>query len=494
MSERGNRELRFSQKMTDVEALMWNIEKDPWLNPNGGLISVLDRPVDVDQFRHRIRHAISKISRLRERVKPGFGRMSPPEWVTDPEFDLDHHLRHISLPAPGTVRQLYDLAARLMDDPFDRTRPLWVFYVIDGIEDGQGALFWKMHHSITDGEGAVRLSELYMELEREAPLPPPVDLDVIIAESLTSEERDATGEAGDASSSVAATALRTARHLLRRQAGIAQRAAGEVALWGADPLRIADAGNDVGALVTQARDQLGGRDEGGSPLWQKRSRRRLLKSLRIPLDDVKAAGKALGGTVNDVFVTGAVEGAVRYHDARATPLEALNISFVVSTRDDKAIGGNSFTPTLLQAPAGEMTIGERFSELQERMVAKRNAVKGDGLLSTVAGIANLLPTSVVTRVARSQAAKQDFATSNLRAAPFPTYISGGLVLYNATLGPVAGTAYNLTTVSYNGSLDLGFHIDPAAVEDPDDLLEYTRQGYTDLLAAGGVVTDLEPAI
>ena len=55
-------------------------------------------------------------------------------------------------------------------------------------------------------------------------------------------------------------------------------------------------------------------------------------------------------------------------------------------------------------------------------------------------IANMLPTSVVTRIARQQASKQDFATSNFRAAPFATYVSGALVLQNATLGPVAATA------------------------------------------------------
>jgi hypothetical protein len=83
----------------------------------------------------------------------------------------------------------------------------------------------------------------------------------------------------------------------------------------------------------------------------------------------------------------------------------------------------------------------------------------------------------------------DFATSNLRAAPFPTYISGAEVLENATMGPVAGTAFNLTTISYNGSLDIGMFIDPAAVEDPADLRACMLEGYAELLAAGGVVWD-----
>ena len=129
----GTRELRFEQKMSDAEALMWNIEKDPWLNPSGAMISTLDRPLDVKQFKARIRSAVAEIPRLRERVVPGFGRLSPPTWATDPEFDFAYHVRHIALPVPGTERQLLDLATRLYEDPFDRTRPLWMFVCIDGL-------------------------------------------------------------------------------------------------------------------------------------------------------------------------------------------------------------------------------------------------------------------------------------------------------------------------------------------------------------------------
>jgi hypothetical protein len=136
-----------------------------------------------------------------------------------------------------------------------------------------------------------------------------------------------------------------------------------------------------------------------------------------------------------------------------------------------------------------MPAEERFTVVRNQIAAKRAGVRGAGAMSNLAGVANLLPTSVVTRVARSQAAKMDFATSNLRAAPFPMYISGAEVLENITMGPVAGTAFNLTAISYNGSLDMGVFIDPAAVEDPDGLRRNLAQAYQHLLEAGGIVTD-----
>jgi hypothetical protein len=82
----------------------------------------------------------------------------------------------------------------------------------------------------------------------------------------------------------------------------------------------------------------------------------------------------------------------------------------------------------------------------------------------------------------------DFATSNMRAAPFPMYISGAQVIENVTMGPVAGTAFNLTALSYNGSLDMGAFIDPMAVDDTAGLRECLAQGYVELLEAGGIVS------
>jgi hypothetical protein len=203
----------------------------------------------------------------------------------------------------------------------------------------------------------------------------------------------------------------------------------------------------------------------------------------VPLDALKTAGQEMDASINDMFVAGAVLGSLRYHDKRDTAVEALNISFVVSTRTDKAIGGNSFSPTRVQIPGDEMTIPERVADVRDRMAAKRAGTAGGGGVASLAGIANLLPTSVMTRVARSQVTKMDFATSNLRGARVPLYVCGAEVLYNVTMGPVAGTAFNMTTMSYNGSLDIGVFMDPAAIEDPDDLRRCIEEAFEDLIRA-----------
>jgi hypothetical protein len=109
---------------------------------------------------------------------------------------------------------------------------------------------------------------------------------------------------------------------------------------------------------------------------------------------------------------------------------------------------------------------------------------GADLMGAISGIANLLPTSVVTGIGRSQAARIDFATSNVRGAPFEVFVSGGKVTAFYPVGPVAGTGWNITMMSYAGTLFMGVHVDPVAVEDTDLLVRSLRDGFRELLAAG----------
>src|SRR5215210_5638884 len=117
-------EAELGRHMSDVEALMWNLEKDPHLSAAFGNVTIFDRSPDHDRLRERMLRASLIFPRLRQRVAPVLGRLAPPEWVDDADFDIDYHLRRIALPAPGTDRQLFDLAAKLAAAPFDRTRPL----------------------------------------------------------------------------------------------------------------------------------------------------------------------------------------------------------------------------------------------------------------------------------------------------------------------------------------------------------------------------------
>jgi len=160
--------------MSDVEALMWNLEKDPALASTFSNVTILDQPPDIERLRTTMERAVRVVPRLQQRVVPAFGRLAPPMWQDDENFDLDYHIRRIGLPEPADDRALFDLAAALAAQPLERTRPLWEFTIVDGLEGGRAALFQKLHHTITDGEGGVRMSVEFLDVERDAPEPEPV--------------------------------------------------------------------------------------------------------------------------------------------------------------------------------------------------------------------------------------------------------------------------------------------------------------------------------
>src|SRR5438105_6350634 len=168
------RPMRFERRMSDAEALMWTIEKDPSLRSSFLQLTFLDRAPDFDRFRRRMERAVRVLPRLRQRVVPAPARLAPPEWADDPSFDLDFHVRRLAIPPPGTERQFLDLAALLYEDPFDRARPLWNLTIVEGLEGGRAALLAKLHHTITDGVGGVRLSMEFIDLARDAAAPEPV--------------------------------------------------------------------------------------------------------------------------------------------------------------------------------------------------------------------------------------------------------------------------------------------------------------------------------
>lgn len=484
MAEIRERETRFNDRMSDHEALMWNVEKDPWLNPSGASLTLLEGSVDDEHFRRTMRRTVAKIPRLSERVVPGFGRLAPPAWVPDPEFDIDFHVRRMRLPKPGTERQLFDLAAQLYQEGLDRTRPLWRFVLIGGLKGGRSAIWAIVHHAVSDGIGQLRMAEMYQQFEADTPMPDDVDLEQIVADAVVAHHAKQLG--GDLTDGFPTAVGQTLAHLVRRQLGVARRVAGEVVIWPADPQRARNTIEGAVEMVTSTLGALtgsGNEVEGGSPLWKQRSRHRHLEHVSMPLDDLKAAAKRLEVTINDVFLAGMVEGSVRYHADRDVEVDAFNTSFVLSTRHDSAIGGNSFTPVPVQVPGTSMALAERVADIHLRLAHRRTSMEHSGAgMSALSGVANWLPTSVITSAARSTAAKIDFATSNLRGAPMPLYVSGARVLRIVTMGPVAGTACNATALSYENSFDIGLFIDPTAIEAPSDFRDAVDSAFHDILA------------
>lgn len=448
--------IAYDNKMSDAEGLMWRLEKDPHLSSNIGTVTILDRAPDFDLFRQRLLGASLRMPRLRQCVRVAPGNIAPPTWVTDSNFDIDHHVRRIALPKPGDERALFDLASLITAEPFDRTRPLWQFTVVEGLKGNRAAVVQKLHHTIADGESGVQLSLEYLDFERDAIPPVMPDPDEV---DEAREAADADADAADMVRTVLAGALRLPLGVLDQVKDLL-----------ADPTQIPDAtssaANTVRGLVSQLSDVDGAR----SPLWTERSTRRHFDTASAPFTETKSAAKALGGTLNTAFLTIATEAASRYHAELGAPIDALRASMAISTRTEGS-GANAFSLVRMLVPTDDIDIDERFRSIQE---ATDTAVRASSSasLDKLATFASALPTSMITRLARQQAHTIDFATSNVKGSPVPLFLAGAQLLANYPIGPLSGVAFNLTLLSYLGRLDMGLNTDAAAVKEPDMLRRF----------------------
>src|SRR5678816_2639036 len=97
---------------------------------------------------------------LKKKIVPVPWDIDHPIWIDDDELDIDYHIRDSRLPKPGTMEQLEDLVGRLHSNFLDRSRPLWEFYVIDGLADGRIAIYTKIHHAAVDGGAGMALTNM----------------------------------------------------------------------------------------------------------------------------------------------------------------------------------------------------------------------------------------------------------------------------------------------------------------------------------------------
>src|SRR5260221_10308069 len=286
---------RFALHMSDADALMWNIEKDPILRSTIVAVGLLDREPDFERLRRRLTRASIAIPRLRQRVLSPPLRIGPPRWAQEANFDLDYHLRRVRLSAPGDHRRLLELVSPIAQSSFDRARPLWEFTIVEGLTGERAAAVMKVHHSVTDGVGGIDLLSELVDLERDAEEP------AVLPEPAAAVVLDARALLRD---SVA--------HTTRRWLGISRRVPamlGETAVAAVrDPLGAAvgavDTARSIGRMLAPATAPL-------SSVLLTRGMGRRLDTFDVPLDDLKRAAKSVDGSLNDAFVAAAGGGLLR---------------------------------------------------------------------------------------------------------------------------------------------------------------------------------------
>ncbi|MGZ8766446.1 MAG: wax ester/triacylglycerol synthase family O-acyltransferase [Acidimicrobiia bacterium] len=460
-------------RMSQVEAVMWTVEKDPALRSDFTNITLLDRVPDEDRLRAKVQRAVVDIPRLGQRVVSPPLRLAPPQWQTDPTLDLEYHLRRVSAPPPGRMRELLDLAALLSAAPLDRSRPLWEFTVVEGLEGGRAALLQRMHHTITDGVGGLKLSLSLVDLEADPPDPVlPADISDSGVQQPTDQRPSTFGIVTDALGSVVA-----------RDRELIGQGLGAFAGLVAHPTSVPRRAGETVRLAGSLRRQVLVTQAARSPLLGARSLGRRFEVFSVSLDGTHRAAKALGGSLNDCYVAGVAGALGRYHERLGLPVGELRMAMPVSTREHADAAANRFAPSRVMVPVGPDDPATRFAAVHERLAG----IRDEPALAAAESLAELLaflPTAVLVTATRSQVRTIDFATSNLRGSPVDLFVGGARILANYPMGPRAGCALNVTMLSYCGDLHMGLNIDPAAVTEPDVLLDCFDESFAELIAAG----------
>jgi diacylglycerol O-acyltransferase / wax synthase len=406
----------------------------------------------------------------RRLVEVPFG-IHHPLWIEDPDFDLDWHLRTITLPAGhGSMRDLTDLAAKLVAIPLDRTRPLWEMWTIDGIDGDLVALLTKVHHAAIDGASGEELMVAILDLEPD-PEPRPAPEVAWKPDPVPND----TELIAYATWSLAQQPMRAMR-AMRRTMGVA--------------LKIREQNRQPHITPPPAPFSAPETSLNG-PLTPERS----FAASSLSLAAVKRVKNTFGCTVNDVVLTMCAGALRHYFDQRDEHPDAPLVAMVpvsVRTEDQQGTHGNQVSMMLTSLATDLDDPLDRLEVIHaSTVVAKeqQNAIGAD----TLQQWAEFAAPAIFGRAARlySNTRSADrhrpifnVTISNVPGPPFPLFVAGAQVLDTYPMGPIYdGGGLNITLMSYLDRIDFGLVACPDLIPDVWAIADGLRMALEDLEAA-----------
>ncbi|HEY9417522.1 MAG TPA: wax ester/triacylglycerol synthase domain-containing protein [Pseudonocardia sp.] len=456
-----------ADEMNALEVLMWRAETDRSLSSTVVGLEQLDVVPDWDRFVAAHEWAVKMVPRFRQRVVEAPLGIGNPRWAVDPEFDLRYHLRRMALPGAGGWAELLEAAAAIAMAPFDRSRPPWEVVLFEGLPDGRGAYLLKLHHSATDGLGIMQLLSQLHSRRRETtmdkpnpPLPEAVSSNPVetLVGQLVSDVSAVPGVLG----------------------GIGSGLLGAVR----DPKGALRYGQSLRRVLTPP-------EASGSPLLAKRGLTWRFAALDIPFADLKAAGKAASGSLNDAYLAALLGGYRRYHEAMGAQVpEAIPIAIPISLRKpNDPPGGNRISSARISAPLGTTDPRARIEEVRALILAAKGERANDVIGMFSPALARL-PGQVIAQVAGPLTKGNDLQASNVPGIGEDFYLAGAKVERLYPYAPLPGCAAMITFVSHGPIGCVGVNFDLASFTEPDRFVQSLREGFLEVLALGSGSADV----
>jgi WS/DGAT/MGAT family acyltransferase len=407
----------------------------------GALVFAGGSGLRYDAVRERLQARLHLIPRYRQKLVDAPLGIAGPVWADDEDFDLDWHLVQATLPAPDG---LADYVGRAMSRKLDRSRPLWELHVVDGLADGEVALVTKMHHALVDGVAAVDVGTVLLDPSPEPLDIPPPD------EPWSPRPYDATAHVARLAATPFMRAQRLALDTARRALETSPRTA-------ADELR-----RTTDLLVELARQRP---QAPMTPLNEPLGPNRRYAIVRTDLAAVKAAGKATGGTVNDVLLA-AVAGMLQRYlpelggTAGQEPVALVPVS--VRREDERGEMGNHISMVFVDLPTDVEDPARRVSMVS----AETRALKGSAAVRAggfIAGATGWVPPAVSSVLVRAMGGVRahNLVISNLPGPQQPFYMNGSQLLWASPVVPINPANQRLTVgiLSYDGAVTFGLLAD-----------------------------------
>ena len=454
------------EKISAVDTAWLRMDRPDNLMMICGVLTFRER-IDLRRLRKTVEQRFLRFKRFRDIPvsQPGMSF-----WHADRNFDLDHHVVHVALPGRGGKRELQTMISRLASTPLNPARPLWQFHLVDNYAGGS-AIVARFHHCYADG---IALVQVLLSMTDSAPdgppaLPPP-------------PVRAARARKGDPAALLLqpfAGAMQTA---LKIGATMIEKG---VAIW-QDPAKAVALAEQGGALTSElARLALMGQDSPTRFKGMPGIAKRVAWAEPLPLPEVKAVGKALDASVNDVLLS-SVAGALReYLVEKGDAVDGVSVRALVPVNLrplEKAYKlGNQFGLVFLDLPLGIANPVERLYAVRANMRALKGSLQPVltlGLLAAVGAGPKLLQDQLLQALSRNGTA----VMTNVPGPQIPLYVAGAMIDGFMFWVPQAGDiGMGVSILSYNGSVQFGLISDRGLVPDPENVIRRVRPEFEKLV-------------
>ena len=476
------------EHLTPLDATFLELEQaDDSAHMHIGAIMVFD-PIPGqgvptrEQMGELLAARLGQLPRYRQRLStPRTGGLSWPAWVDVHDADAADHISRAALPHPGGERELAEWSSWFFSERLDRRRPLWEMVIVEGLARGRWALASKTHHCMVDGVGSVDVGYLMLDTSPEA-VPAAEARGSAAARRPPAGQPQATAEVAPSATLSALSRAWEGLSPLEPVAHLAQSSVHGV-LHPRETFSRA-----VAAARMIAQEELHGAPHTSlnSPIGT----RRRFEVMRIPLRDMRAIKRALGGTINDVAVTISASGlrALMLSRGETLPSEGLRAMVPMNVRRaaEHLALGNKISSLFVDVPVAEPQTIERYFETVARSSALKSAGRQAEGTDAVLGLAGLAPPVLHSALARALYATRLFnvTITNVPGPKETLYALGARLREVHPLVPLAAEhAVGVAIVSYDGTVFFGVVADHDTVPDLEVMMCAMRDASAELLAA-----------